>query len=176
MADFDLDMSNDTFEGGASNYFDVGVHLVMIDSATRRVNDKGKSFVEVKFQGVHDEQGDAKLWFTTEKGSKYSARVINGIIVHNQTSDEAKEKARAVLQKIKSTSEYDDKFLTKLKGKEAWIEVYEDTNAPKPNGGYYKRTDIYQYEPKPRQTVSTPTATPVEGKFLSQEELDEIPF
>lgn len=177
MADYTIDLTNENFDTPAGGkYFDVGVHIVEIISATRETNTNGNDFVSFKVRGVNDEEGEARRYLT-EKSAKWTVSLISGIIVHNQDSDASKEKARETLRKITNTSQVDDKFLAKLVDKEAWIEVYEDTNAPKPNGGYYKRAKIFQYEPKPRQTQPAQQVQSVTGgTMLTDKELDEIPF
>lgn len=161
---------------GGGKWFNEGVYPVVIAEAKRGKTDSGKEYIQIDVLGEEDQEGNARLWFTTDKASKYALSILAGIAVHNKESEVEKEKVRTTFKKITDTDSVDDKFLTRYKGMDAWVLVYEDTNGQqKPGGGYYKRTDIYGYEPKPKQQ----TAEQLVADFKTNGEAvdtDEIPF
>lgn len=154
-------------------YFGVGVHEIYITKAERGTASTGSEYIEIDVLGEDDRTGNTRLYLT-EKTSERSRSILGAIAVHNKETDVDKQKVRDAFKSITDTDELDEKFLAKFKDMQAWILTEEDTNAPKPNGGYYLRNSIYSYPPTPRtsqkvtaeQLVSS--GTPVDD--------DEIPF
>lgn len=160
---------------GGGKWFDEGVYPVVITEAKRGKTDSGKEYVQLDVLGEADQEGNARLWFTTDKAASYALSILAGIAVHNNEGEPAKQKVRDAFKKITDTDEIDAKFLARYKGMDAWVLVYEDTNGQqKPGGGYYKRTDIYGYQVQPRSTQAT-----IESLFPGGEGVDDkdsIPF
>lgn len=161
---------------GDGNWFDVGVHKVIIESAKRGKIDSGKEYVEFTVLGEEDQQGSARLWFTTDKAAKYALSILAGIAVHNKNSEAAKQTVRDAFKKITDTDSVDDKFLTRYEKMDAWVSVYEDVNGKqKPGGGFYKRTDIYGYEPKPKKQTAEQLVADLKTNGEAVD-VSEIPF
>ena len=156
------------------NYFSEGVHEVLIRKAERGTTAAGKDFAEITVLGHDDEEGTARLWFSTEAGAKYALSILSGIAVHNREGDAAKEKARATFKAITDTDEVDDKFLARFVEMDAWFLVQKSggtyQNAEGETKDSYDR-NIYGYEPKMKpmtaeQLISS--GTPVST--------DDVPF
>jgi hypothetical protein len=58
---------------------------------------------------------------------------------------------------------------------QAWIKTEEDLSAPKPNGGYYLRSQLYSYEPKmDNGAKAMSTQTMLDTGTAA--DADEVPF
>ena len=168
-------MIDDDFDKSDGNWFEPGVYKVLIESATRGKTDKGTEYIEFKVLGEEDQTGKARKYIT-EKSAQYTRNFLAGIAVHNQTTEEEKQKVRDSFKKPLDTDTWTDKYLEKFKNFEAWIDVYEDENAPKSNGGFYKRTEIFHYEPKHRQPSSRSRIADMLNQATPVELSDDIPF
>lgn len=156
-------------------YFAEGVHEVYITAMERGVSPNTKSeYIEVSLLGEGDAEGSARLYLT-DKTADRSRSILATIAVHNKGTDAEKQKVRDVFKKVTDTDQLDDKFLAKFKDMQAWILVEEDKSAPKPNGGFYLRTNLYSYEPKPRAKTADELVSDItEGG--EPVDLSEIPF
>ena len=162
-------MEDKDFEA-RGKYFDAGVYKVHLSDPKRDVSKSGSEFVQFTVNGENEEQSDVRLYLT-EKAAPYSLKTLAGIAVHNKGSEAEKQKVRDAFKNITDTDTLDAKFLEKFENMEAWVLVEEDTNSPKPNGGYYLRYNLYSYEPKPRKITPEDLmggGTPVDP--------DEVPF
>lgn len=153
-------------EGGS--YFDIGVHKVYIEKLSRGETKNGTPFFQADVVG--DEDPDTKatvnnLW-TTDAATPYTMRTLQGILTHN-AKEADKDKARDYMQSLDDTDDLDVK---KFNGAEAWLEVTEDREAPKPNGGYYKRYRLWSFAKQSKPTVEELMGG---GEKVN---LDEVPF
>jgi len=164
----------DLSKRGNSNYFSEGVHEVLIQKAERGTTDAGKDYVEFTVIGHADEEGTARLWFSTEAGSKYALSIMAGVAVHNKQTEEEKAGVRTAFKAIDDTDKVDTKFLAKFKEMDAFYMVQQSdrtyTNAQGETKNSYDR-NIYGYEPKMKamtadQLISS--GTPVST--------DDVPF
>lgn len=159
----------------SNNYFEEGVHEVIITKAERGETTGGKEYVEFTLLGQEDQEGTARLWFTTEKSAKYALGVLAGIAVHNKESEDEKEKVREAFKKITDTDQVDDKFLARFKNMDAWYSVYKSDRTYTAQDGSTRNSydkNIHSYQPKPKaQDLLTEFKTT--GEVVST---DEIPF
>ena len=158
-------------------YFAAGVHEVYIkDFTTGKSPNTGSQFIEFTLLGAEDEEGTARLYLT-EKTVDRTRSILATIAVHNKQGEAEKQKVRDAFKVIDDSDQLlDSKFLEKFKEMQAWILVEEDLNAPKPNGGYYLRTNLYSYEPKPRNNAAQMTAEQLVSDMNESADLSEIPF
>lgn len=166
-----FNMTEDDFKE-QTRYFDVGEYKVGINSAMAGVTDGGKEYIAFKVSDLNDPEteGEARVWLNTEKSCKYATSIMQGIASHNAKTDEDKEKVKKAFLAVSDSDEL-KKMCSKFTNMEAFIQVYEDESSPKPNGGYYKRTNIYGYMPSPKKT----TVEQVMGGG-DKVDLSEIPF
>lgn len=157
---------------GNRSWFDVGEYEVGIESATFETDKNGKDYIQWNFADVNDTdiKGDCRNYLTTEKAVLYAMRTMQGIAVHNAADDTEKERIRKTFLAVKDSDELKT-MVGKYTNMTAFIQVYEDENSPNPNGGYYRRTNIFGYMPKPRKT----TVEQIMGNVESLS-TDEIPF
>ena len=153
-------------------YFGEGVHeVIIVGHETGKSPNTGSEFIEFSLIGANDEEGTARLYLT-EKTVERTRSILATIAVHNKESETDKQKVRDAFKKITDSDQMLEKdFLDKFKDAQAWILVEEDQSAPKPNGGFYLRTNLYSYQPKPRSAPITEANTG--GKQI---DLSEIPF
>lgn len=168
-------LTDESFETKGGNYFDPGIYEVYIQGFKRgKTPNTGSEFVEFDVLGSEDQEGKVRLYLT-EKSAHFSLRTLGTIAVHNKEGEAEKQKVRDAFKKILDTDQLTDAMLKRFIGMQAWILVEEDKNAPKPNGGYYLRYNLYGYEPKPRKQ----TAEELINEFKAGGEpvdTDEIPF
>jgi hypothetical protein len=158
-----------------NQYFAEGEHEVVITEAKRGVTDAGKEYVEFTVAGHDDETGKARLWFSTEAGSKYALSILAGIASHNKQTDAEKEKVRDAFKAITDTDQVDDKFLAKFKDMDAFFTVYMSDRTYINSAGETKNSydsNIYGYMPKPK--VAKPTT--VESLMGEEISTDDVPF
>lgn len=155
-------------------YFGAGVHEVVITELKKVEPESGAPYVEATVIGENDEK-DAIRLYISEKAAPYTLSNLARIAVHNKETDAEKQKVRDAFTKITDTDQLDEKFLDKFKDMQAWILTEEDLNAPKPNGGYYLRSNLYSYVPKPRN-ASQMTAEQLVSDQNEKVDTDEIPF
>ena len=165
-------MEDKDFSAGG-NYFQEGVYKVVLADPKHDVSKSGSDFVQfTAYDPETDAKADVRL-YVTEKAAEYTRRTLAGIVVHNVEGDAAKDKVRTTFKAITDTDELiDAKFLKKFENMEAWLLVKEDLNAPKPNGGFYLRYDLYSYEPKPKKL----TPEDIMGAPSTPHDPDEVPF
>ena len=166
-----VQLEDKDFTGG-NKYFNEGVYKVYLSDPKRDVSKSGSEFIQFTVNGENEEQTDVRLYLT-EKAAPYSLKTLAGIAVHNKGSEAEREKVREAFKAITDTDTLDAKFLAKFENYEAWVLVEEDTNAPKPNGGYYLRTNLYSFPPKPRKI--TPEDI-MGGGTKDGIDPDEVPF
>lgn len=163
---------------GNNNYFDEGVHNIYITKAVRGTTDNGKEYVEFTVLGEEDQEGTARLWFTTDKSAKYALSILAGIAVHNKDTEADKQKVRDAFKKITDTDEVSNKFLERFKNYKAWYRVSKSDRTYTAQDGSTKYSydkDIAGYELKPKQL----TAEQLTADFLAEGEAsdpDAIPF
>jgi hypothetical protein len=159
---------------GENNYFNEGVHEVLIDSAKRGKTDAGKEYVEFIVKGENGESDTARLWFTTEKSCKYALSILAGIASHNKESEADKQKVRDAFKQITDTDQVDDKFLAKFENDHAFFTVYKSDRTYEKDGETKHSYDknIYGYSPKPK----TDLVANAMKQDTSNIDLSEIPF
>ena len=146
-------MTDADFDKKPGNYFDVGVHTVIITGAKLEKPAGGSPYINFELSDEDENKGDARLYMS-EAAAVYSIPKLAGIAVHDKDSEADKQKVRDGFKAIDDTDKLDVKFLAKFKDMQAWILTEEDQSAPKPNGGFYTRNSLYSYEPKPKTTVA----------------------
>lgn len=167
MADFNAD--HKTEQG---QYFSEGVHKVTITGVDIGVNDNDKEYIEFTVAGENGEEGNARMWFTTDNAIKFTFNTIRSIFVHN-AKDGKKDEARDMVNNVKNSDELATLCDKMLIGKEAWYMVeksdYKYTNAAGEEKQGYNR-NLYGYEPKMKPTT-------VEDILPGSQELtgDEVP-
>lgn len=161
-------------QGG--NYFDAGVHTVYLEKLKAVTPEKGSPYIEVGVLGEDDRRTDIRL-YTSEAAAPYTIAKLAKIAVHNKEGEEAKQKARDAFKKIDDTDKLTDKFLANLVNMQAWILTEEDKNAPKPNGGYYLRSELYSWEPTPKKQTAADLVSELRNDPKTETvDADEIPF
>jgi len=113
---------------GDQNYFPLGFHEVGVTSAKRGVTANGKEFAEFEVLSADDEDytGTARLWFSSDKSTKYALSILSGIASHNKETEAEKQKVNEAFKKITDTDQVDDKFLERFVGMEAFYEVADN--------------------------------------------------
>lgn len=168
-------MSDKDFEAHKA-YFGVGSHVVLIKGAEAgKSPNTGSEFLEFTVVGTNDEEGTVRLYLT-DKTADRSRSILGAIAVHNKETEAEKQKVREAFKKITDTDQMTDAdFLKKFIDMEAWILTEEDKSAPKPNGGYYLRNNLYSYEPTPRKTTAADYSTEdmLKGEPV---DADDVPF
>lgn len=153
-------------------FFGLGAHEVFIESVEAGEATTGSVYLQFELLGEDDATGNCRLYLT-EKTADRTRSILGAIAVHNKEKEADKQKVRDEFKKITDSDQMTDaKFLAQFKDMQAWILTEEDKNAPKPNGGYYLRNNLYSYEPTPRKTIAEDLmsgATPVADD-------DDIPF
>lgn len=165
-------MTDADFDKKPGNYFDVGVHTVIITGAKLEKPAGGSPYINFELSDEDENKGDARLYMS-EAAAVYSIPKLAGIAVHDKDSEADKQKVRDGFKAIDDTDKIDDKFLAKFVGMQAWVLVEEDPSAPNPKGGFYKRTSLYHYEPKAKPQTA---ASLLGGTSLSSDESDSVPF
>jgi len=166
------EMTDKDFEARGS-YLDEGVHTVLLQKFTRgKTPNTGSEYIDIELLGENDEQGSTRLYLT-EKTMDRSRSILAAIAVHNKEDEKAKEKVRAAFKAIVDTDQLSEDFLKNLVEMQAWALVQEDKTAPKPNGGFYLRTNLYSYEPKPRKETADDIMAA--GEAISVDP-NEVPF
>jgi len=165
------------FEPRNTDYLRPGVHEVFIKSAKRGQldNEKKTEYVEL---GVEGEDGSGTVtMFISEKAAPYTLARLAQVAVHNEASDEAKQKVRDRFKKINDTDKIDQAFLDLFVDMQCWVLTEEDTSGKqKPNGGFYLRNNLYSYEPKPRTVTAANLTTDQMKAGGTPVDTDEIPF
>lgn len=156
-------------------YFDAGVHEVVISGIEKVEPKEGSPYINVTVTGLKDESTDIRCYIS-EKAAPYTLANFGRIAVHNQDSEPAKAKVRKAFQAVTDTDQLDQEFLDKLKDMQAWILVEEDFNAPKPNGGYYLRSKLYSWEPKPKKVTADDLTTDQIRNGAAPVDDDDVPF
>lgn len=166
MVDFNTEHKE---EMGA--YFSEGIHEVVITAVSEGVNDNGKPYIEFAIEGKNGEQGNARLWFSSDKAIRYSFNNIRNIFVHNATKKDA---ARDMVNKVTTSTELVALCNKALIGKEAFYRVeksdYRYTNAAGEEKQGYNR-DLLGYKPEPKK--DEPKADLLDGA-TSVEEVPDV--
>lgn len=168
MADF-----NDDHKVESGNYFGEGIHKVKIVAVSTDTNDNGKEYIEFAVEGENGEEGNARMWFTTDKAIKFTFNTIRGIFVHNALKGK-EEAARDMVNKVKNSDELAELCNKVLVGKEAFYQVEQSDYTYTNQAGEEKQgfnRNLFGYEPKPK------TKTPVQETFPGAEEVsgEEVP-
>lgn len=169
MADF-----NDTHKAEMGEYFSEGIHKVNIVDVTGGTNDNGKEYIEFTVEGENGEEGNARMWFTTDKAIAYTFNSIRNMFVHNALKGK-EEQAKEMVNAVKNSDELVALCKKVLVGKEAWYTVeksdYTYTNQAGEQKQGYNR-NITGYEPKPKQSGNAGVdSTFGGGTVLSDEEV-----
>lgn len=169
MADF-----NDTHKQEQGAYFPEGIHKVTILGAEGGVNPNGKEFIKFTVGGENGEEGEASMWFTSDKAISYTFNSIRNIFVHNALKGK-EEAAKEMVNAVKNSDELVALCNKALIGKEAWYTVersdYTYTNQAGEQKHGYNR-NITGYEPKPKQSGNAAVdSTFGGGTVLSDEEV-----
>lgn len=169
MADF-----NDSHKAEQGQFFPEGIHKVTILGVEGGTNPNGKEFIKFTVGGENGEEGEASMWFTSDKSIAFTFNSIRNIFVHNATKGK-EEAAKELVNKVTNSEELVDLCNKALIGKEAWYQVelsdYTYTNqAGELKHGYNR--NIFGYEPKPRQSGNAAVdETFGGGTVLSDEEV-----
>lgn len=163
----------DLKERTQSKYFAEGLHEVLIVSAERGTTDAGKDYVEFTVLGHDDEEGTARLWFSTEAGSKYALSIMSGIAVHNKQTDAEKEGVRTAFKAIDDTDKVDAKFLAKFKDMDAFYLVQQSDRTYTNAQGETKHSYDHNIAGYPMQPKKTTVESLLGGTPVST---DDVPF
>lgn len=156
-------------------YFELGVHEVYITSFERGTTpNTGSEFIEFGIVGENNEEDSVRLYLT-EKAAEMTLKILGGIAVHNQDTEEKKQKVRQAFKDIDDTDKLTDKMLERFKDMQAWILTEEDMSSQKPNGGFYRRNRLFSYEPNPPKAQTT-TVEDLMGGGTKTDDGTEIPF
>lgn len=154
-------------------YFEAGVHEVYITDLKAVKPESGAEYLEATVLGENDATDNIRLYIS-EKAAPYTLANLARIAVHNKEGETDKQAVREAFKKITDTDQLDEKFLGRFKDMQAWILTEEDLNAPKPNGGYYLRSSLFSYPPKPSNNAAKATTEQIKnGEPI---DLNEIPF
>jgi hypothetical protein len=170
MADF-----TDEHKAEQGQFFGEGIHKVSIVDVTGGVNDNEKEFIEFTVEGENGEEGNARMWFTTDKAIKFTFNTIRAIFVHNAL-EAKKDAAREMINGVKNSEEMVALCKKVLIGKEAFYQVeksdYVYTNQAGEQKTGYNR-NLYGYEPKPKEKTALDTLT--EGAIdLNAEDIPDV--
>lgn len=170
MADF-----NDTHKAEQGAYFPEGIHKVTILGVEGGTNPNGKEFIKFIVGGENGEEGEASMWFTSDKAISYTFNSIRNIFVHNATKGK-EEEAKNLVNKVSNSEELVALCNKALIGKEAWYQVeksdYTYTNQAGEQKQGYNR-NITGYQPKPKQSGNTAVDSTFGGGIVITE--DEVP-
>lgn len=157
-------------------YFGLGAHEVYIEKIEKVTPDSGSPYLNVSVLGVQDEKEvrDDVRAYISDAAAPYTVSTLARIAVHNKKTDKEKQAVRDAFKEI-DTDEIDQKFLDKFKDMQAWILTEENLNAPRDNGGYFWRSSLYSYEPKPKK-ITAESLVSEGGTEITKENLGEIPF
>lgn len=162
------------------NYFDEGVHPVLIESLEFGTTEKGQEFAEFNVIDPDDDdrKGVARVWFTTDSAIGFSINVLRGIAVHNAKTDADKEKVKAAFIKMGDTTDL-AKIADKFRGMEAWYVVEKSDNTYTNSAGEVKSSynrNVYGYEPKPKAPSSVDKVVEATGGEQVDINPSEFPF
>lgn len=151
MVDF-----NDEHKEDSGAFIGDGIHKVTILGVTGGETAEGKEFIEFTVKDESGAEGNARMWFTTDKAIKYTFSVIRSLFAHNALADK-KEAAKEMVNKTKNSDELVELCNKVLTGKEVWYEVEKSdrtyTNAAGELKYSYNR-NLYGYEPKPKEKTA----------------------
>lgn len=171
MADF-----NDEHKQEQGQYFGEGIHKVTIVAVDGGTNDNGKEYIEFTVEGENGEEGNARMWFTSDKAIRFTFNSIRNIFVHNALKGK-EEAAREMVNKVKNSEELIDLCNKALIGKEAWYVVeksdYTYTNAAGEEKQGYNR-NLYGYEPKPKAKTAVEETFPGAEEVADGEEVPDV--
>lgn len=157
-------------------FFGEGVHKVKIMAVSSGTNDNGKEFIEFAVVGDNQEEGTARMWFSSDKAIRFSFNTVRSIFVHNALEGK-KDAARDMVNKVKNTEELVDLCNKALIGKEAWYVVersdYTYTNAAGEVKQGYNR-NIYGYEPDSKPKAAAPESPLAGGTELDDSEVPDV--
>jgi len=156
-----------------TNYFEEGIHEVTIGEVTFDETQDGKPFVEFVVLGENDEEGKARMWFTTDAAINFTLGRLRGIFVHN-TPEAKKEEVRRKFDAVEDSKAL-ERACQSLVGKKCWYTVYKSDRTYQDAEGNVKNSydrNIYHYEPKPPAKVLTPENT--DKQQITKENIDEI--
>jgi hypothetical protein len=148
-------------EPSGANGFTPGAHTIHIGLAESTTKDtqkvKDAEIIKVIVLGDNDEEGEATLWFHTDKGSIMSVKKVLGMLVHNVPKDKKppiSDFGRRVFAG-KSPTESKEGVLKilneKLIGKEAFI--YAE---PQEKYATTKYVDLWHYDQGKRAPKGAP--------------------
>lgn len=138
-------------------YFREGIHKVTITAVIGGTTDNGKEYIEFLVVGDEGQEGDARLWFTTDKAIGYTFNIVRGIFVHN-TKEANRDAIRKKVDAVENSDELIElcQILVDMKV-EAWYEVVKSdrtyVNASGETKNSYDR-NIYGYEPKTKEVAA----------------------
>ncbi len=117
---------NKTVREFTNNYFDYGVHNVLIGEVELGQTDAGKEYIEITVvdPGNAEITDSARVWFTSDKAANYSFNVLRTIFVHN-TPEARKDEARDIFDRVQDTETL-VQIMQGVKGKECWFTKYQD--------------------------------------------------
>lgn len=160
-----------------SNYFDYGVHKVLVSDVTLGGTGEGeKEFIEVEVvdPGDLEVKDSARVWFTSDKAINYSFNVLRQIFVHC-APEEKKDEARAMFDKIGDTDTL-TQIMEKCKGRQIWFTKYPNPDRTYTNqAGETKASidkNVMGYEPKVKTELLAEPKLP--GGQITKDNINEV--
>lgn len=160
------------------NYFgkdDHGMEVTIVGGVVEE-SKSGSQFVQLGFEADDKEGNTGYNNYITEKALPYTAARFQSILVHNETTDEGKDKVREDIAKVA-----DDKFgewiIEKLIGKKAYLAISFSDNINEKTGLPYLQKNLQGYPPAPlKDAASVAKRAMGGGEEVTKETLDSIPF
>lgn len=164
----------------STNYFDEGIHPVLIESLEFGTTEKQQEYAEFNVIDVDDpdRKGQARVWFTSDAAINFSLNILRGIAVHNAKTDADKEKVKAAFAKLGDTSEL-AKMADRFRGMEAWYVVEKSDRTYTNDAGEIKPSynrNVLGYEPKPKAPSVVDQVVETTGGEQVDINPDEFPF
>ena len=172
-----VDFSNEHKEEMGGQRFEQGVHEVVITKVALESTKDGKELIKFSLEGTGGEEGEAVLWFTTDKAIKYTFNTIKSIFVHN-VEESKKESTRKKFDTLKNTDELEKAINKVLIGGTAFYTVYENPERTYEKDGETKNSydkNIYGYRPKERN-IAPATVQPVNEPATQSPEAEQVPL
>ena len=129
-----------------------GVHKVQLVVATADATNEGKEFIELSFVTEDNFEDTVRLWFVGG-AANISFNTLHQIAVHNQKTEEKKEKMRQAMDRVADSEELVNLLNDSTIGGEFWVTKFYDPKRTYTNErGTFRsfNTNAYGYAPKER--------------------------